>query len=216
MDQTFVYVAQLPLDITEEKLRAHFSACGKVDGVQLAKDPATGRFRGFAFVNFSTSAEAKAAIKTLNGSKVSGSKISVTEPPRYFPDLPDTKLSYLLRGDFSDEKAWLALKKAATAKYGEFKANLKIIDGEAYKGLTPKDAILLLRKTEKEFLFLADPTAQNTPDMQILVLDRAGLGFRAIATYLWEVENNLAEEKVDFDEFAEAADDNGTFRGFPK
>ena len=213
MDQTFVFVAQLPLDTTEEKLRAHFSTCGAVAGVQLAKDPTTGKFRGSAFVNFSTSAEAKEAIKTLNGSKLGGTKISVTEPPRFFPDLPANEDADFIRSDFSDETAWQKLKAAVLEKRGEFKANLQIIEDPVYKNITPKQAIELLRKTRKEFLFLVDKEAIQTSDHPILILDPEGYGFRVLAAFVGEVENNLTSVNMDFDEFADAADDNSVFRG---
>ena len=42
-----------------------FSRAGKVDNVRVMRDMATGRARGFAFVEMSTDAEAEAAVRTM-------------------------------------------------------------------------------------------------------------------------------------------------------
>ena len=47
---TKLYVANVPLDATEDALRAHFAACGGVSDVELLHDRQSGRPRGLAHV----------------------------------------------------------------------------------------------------------------------------------------------------------------------
>jgi len=47
-----------------------------------------------------------------------------------------------------------------------------------------------------------------------LALRPVGRAFRIVPAELWGVENNLAIANMDYDEFADAADADGIFRGF--
>ncbi len=62
-----IYVGNLPFDVTSDELRDQFTAFGKVDSAEVIMDRATGRSKGFAFVEMPTVAEAQAAINALNG-----------------------------------------------------------------------------------------------------------------------------------------------------
>ena len=44
--------------------------------------------------------------------------------------------------------------------------------------------------------------------------DQPGRTFRVIPSEMWSVENNLSLANMDFDEFADAVDAAGIFRGF--
>ncbi len=62
-----------------------FSEAGQVVDVFVLLDRATGRSRGMAFVEFSTSSEAEAAIEKFNGQEFGGRELRVneaTERPR--------------------------------------------------------------------------------------------------------------------------------------
>jgi len=51
----------------------------------------------------------------------------------------------------------------------------------------------------------------------VLVVDLysdPGRSFRVIPSELWGVENNLSLANIDFEEFADAVDRDGVFRGF--
>ena len=54
-----LYVGNLPYSATEDQLTDLFSQAGKVDNVRVMRDMATGRARGFAFVEMSTDEEAR-------------------------------------------------------------------------------------------------------------------------------------------------------------
>ena len=59
-----VFVGNLPFDVTEESLRAHFEDAGMegIDNVRIVRDPKTGLGKGIAFVGFSTEDTAVAAL----------------------------------------------------------------------------------------------------------------------------------------------------------
>ena len=74
-----LYVGNLPYDTTETDLQALFEQAGAVESVRVMRDQATGRARGFAFVEMTTPAEAQAAIDRLNGQPLGGRNLTVNE-----------------------------------------------------------------------------------------------------------------------------------------
>ena len=87
-----LYVGNLPYAATEDDLKNHFSQAGTVTSVALIKDRATGRAKGFGFVEMATAEEAQKAINMLNGQDFMGRTITVNvarpreERPRNFGD----------------------------------------------------------------------------------------------------------------------------------
>ena len=85
-----LYVGNLPYAATEDDLKAHFSKAGTVTSVALIKDRATGRAKGFGFVEMASSEEAQKAIGMFNGQDFMGRAITVNvarpreERPRNF------------------------------------------------------------------------------------------------------------------------------------
>ncbi len=74
-----LFVGNLPFAATEDSLRQHFSQAGNVTSAKIITDRATGRSKGFGFVEMSSDDEASSAISRLNGSDFSGRNISVSE-----------------------------------------------------------------------------------------------------------------------------------------
>ena len=74
-----LYVGNLPYSATEDQLTELFSRAGKVDSVRVMRDMATGRARGFAFVEMQTDEAAQTAIQRLNDTDLDGRKIAVNE-----------------------------------------------------------------------------------------------------------------------------------------
>ena len=74
-----LFVGNLPYDITEAELRAHFSEVGAVSYVSLPTDRETGRQRGFAFIEFSDRAQAEEAIRRFNNQAFKGRPLAVSE-----------------------------------------------------------------------------------------------------------------------------------------
>lgn len=74
-----LYVGNLPYDTDEQQLQDLFSAAGTVDSVRVMRDQATGRARGFAFVEMGSDEEAQAAISQFNDSQLGGRNLAVNE-----------------------------------------------------------------------------------------------------------------------------------------
>jgi RNA recognition motif-containing protein len=74
-----LYVGNLPYEIGETELQDLFARAGSVESVNVMRDQATGRARGFAFVEMSTDEEAQNAITTLDGTQVGGRNLTVNE-----------------------------------------------------------------------------------------------------------------------------------------
>lgn len=58
-----LYVGNLPYKATDEDLSALFSQAGTVESVRVMRDMATGRARGFAFVEMATDEDAQASTR---------------------------------------------------------------------------------------------------------------------------------------------------------
>ena len=74
-----LYVGNLPYETGEAQLQELFARAGTVDSVKVMRDMATGRARGFAFVEMSTDAEAQRAITELNNYQLDGRGLTVNE-----------------------------------------------------------------------------------------------------------------------------------------
>lgn len=74
-----LYVGNLPYEVGEAELQELFAQFGAVDSVNVMRDNATGRARGFAFVEMTTNAEAEAAASGLNGHELGGRALTVNE-----------------------------------------------------------------------------------------------------------------------------------------
>ncbi|ACV27271.1 RNA recognition motif domain-containing protein [Kangiella koreensis] len=70
-------VRNLDRGTTEEQVKALFEEYGTVQWCNLIMDKATGKSKGFGFVEMPKIGDAKAATKNLNGRNVDGSKIRV-------------------------------------------------------------------------------------------------------------------------------------------
>ncbi len=70
-------IRNLARDLSEDDLRKLFEAHGGVQSCAIVMDANTGVSKGFGFVEMPKVGEAKAAMKTINGSTVSGTTIRV-------------------------------------------------------------------------------------------------------------------------------------------
>jgi hypothetical protein len=133
--------------------------------------------------------------------------------------IPPTKESLLLRTDFSDDAAWVALCAAISQPVGEFQAYVSVVSDPQYSDLVPEELPgLVPRNQRRSFAFVADCVTLSHPEHPVLVVDlrqQPGRTIRVIPSEAWGIENNLSLGNMDFDEFADAADQDGIFRGFP-
>jgi cold-inducible RNA-binding protein len=81
-----LYVGNLNYATTEDELHKLFSEVGPVTSVSLVIDRATGRSKGFAFVEMETVEAAETAVQRLNGHEVGQRNLTVNEArPRTEP-----------------------------------------------------------------------------------------------------------------------------------
>lgn len=82
-----IYIGNLSQEVTEEDLRETFSAYGRITNVKVVKDRESGEPKGFGFVEMPAMAEARSAIKNLNGTMLKGQIVKVSEArPRVHPN----------------------------------------------------------------------------------------------------------------------------------
>ena len=132
-----------------------------------------------------------------------------------------TENTLLLRADFTDDSAWESLCEAIDQPNEDgFKAYVERVSDPVYDGLTVEQLVALAPKGgDHSFAFVADRTTFTNPEQPVLVVDlydEPGRTFRVIPREMWGVENNLSIANMDYYEFADNADADGVFRGFPE
>ncbi len=77
-----IFVAKLSFDTQNEDLGRVFEQYGEVSSVNIITDKATGRSKGFGFVEMTNDDEAKTAISEVNDTELDGRMIvvKVAEP----------------------------------------------------------------------------------------------------------------------------------------
>jgi RNA recognition motif-containing protein len=76
---TKLYVGNLSFNTSASDLETIFGESGTVTSANVIEDRETGRSRGFAFVEMSSDAEAKAAIASFDGKEIDGRNLKVNE-----------------------------------------------------------------------------------------------------------------------------------------
>jgi cold-inducible RNA-binding protein len=82
---TNIFVRNLDPTTTEAQLKDLFAAYGSVETVTIVKDRDTSGPRGFAFIEMTDAAEAKAAMQSLNGFVLNGRALSLNEAREKLP-----------------------------------------------------------------------------------------------------------------------------------
>ena len=72
-----LYVGNLPYTTVDDDLQTLFSQAGTVKSAQVIRDRASGRSKGFGFVEMSSSEEAQSAITMFHGKDYSGRPLTV-------------------------------------------------------------------------------------------------------------------------------------------
>ena len=89
-----LFVGNLPYSTTNEELAEFFAQYGEVMSAAVIMDRATGRSKGFGFVEMTNDAEADAAISQGDTAEFEGRKLTVSEA-RPKTDAP--------RGDYASD-----------------------------------------------------------------------------------------------------------------
>jgi RNA recognition motif-containing protein len=74
-----IYVGNLPYDVSDSDLQQLFEKFGTVASARVVMDRATGRAKGFGFVEMNDRAEAEKAIAGTNGTELNGRPLRVNE-----------------------------------------------------------------------------------------------------------------------------------------
>ncbi len=74
-----LYVGNLAYSVTEETLQDYFKAAGNVESARLITDRASGRSKGFGFVEMSSDEEAQKAIEMFHQQNWEGRPLTVSE-----------------------------------------------------------------------------------------------------------------------------------------
>lgn len=74
-----MYVGNLSYEADETALREIFASVGEVQSVKIVTDSATGRSRGFGFIEMTSDEDVDRAIATLNGTKFMDRTLVVNE-----------------------------------------------------------------------------------------------------------------------------------------
>lgn len=84
-----LYVGNLSYSVRDDDLQQQFSSFGQVQSAKVMMERDTGRSKGFGFVEMSSSEEAEAAIRGMNGQNMGGRDLTVNiarpmeaRPPR--------------------------------------------------------------------------------------------------------------------------------------
>src|SRR6266498_3233529 len=77
MNESRLFVGNLAYQTMENDLQEYFSQAGVVTSVNLMLDKFTGKSRGFAFIEFSTSEEANKAVEMFHGKDLQGRALTV-------------------------------------------------------------------------------------------------------------------------------------------
>jgi RNA recognition motif-containing protein len=77
MENSKLYVGNLPFASTAQDLEALFGQVGTVNVVEIIFDKFTGRSRGFAFVTMANGDEAQKAVEQFHGHEIEGRALSV-------------------------------------------------------------------------------------------------------------------------------------------
>jgi hypothetical protein len=135
-------------------------------------------------------------------------------------NIPSSENALLIRTDFSDQSAWTKLKTAVSEPGDPFVFAMEVVDDRANSGVTVEQLMEALPEDYlHSFLVVADSASISESDFPLLVVDLAeerGRQFRAVAAQVASIDNNLSIANMGFEEFADAVDDGGVFRGFPE
>ena len=111
-----LFVGNLSFETSDQDLRSLFASVGTCVSASVLMDRATGRSRGFGFVEMSSDDEAQRALSQLNDTEFQGRRIHVSEarergagappgPPRntgfgrsFGPDLPPSRPKFRKEG----------------------------------------------------------------------------------------------------------------------
>ncbi|WP_193752707.1 ribonuclease E inhibitor RraB [Microbacterium testaceum] len=134
--------------------------------------------------------------------------------------LPRTSDSLLVRTAATPADEWINLVVAVRTENAHgFRAYVQIVDDARWYGATEDDVRSAIPDNDEgaSVLFIADDITLTTEGSPVLVVDlqKGRPSFRCVAADLWAVDNNLNIANVDWEDFADEADEQGVYRSEP-
>jgi hypothetical protein len=153
----------------------------------------------------------------------------------------DTHNPWVVRASISSDQSWELIKKLVAAPQRdplsgmEFTANVRFVKDPLFANLPIHDIVRSLPADYPGYLvFVVDAQSDQGNEHSLLVVGFAPQGdepkdfdrkpnqtpleeirsFRALPSTIQSIENNLTIANMDFDDFRNAVDQDGVFRGF--
>ncbi|MGQ9609195.1 MAG: RNA recognition motif domain-containing protein [bacterium] len=74
-----LYIGNLKFGMTDQDLREAFAGFGEIVSATIIKDKASGRSKGFGFIEFANEADAQKAKTSMNGKEVQGRALRIDD-----------------------------------------------------------------------------------------------------------------------------------------
>ena len=132
--------------------------------------------------------------------------------------LPENKTPgpVVIRTSFGDEPAWRAFCETIKAL---FEDEPHFISDAKLDSKSPGDLLEELpTEASHNCIYIADEQTLNSAEPLVLVMDiftEPGRTFRVVPAEMNAVQSNLWISNMDFEEFGDAVESDGVFRGFP-
>ncbi|KAI5646456.1 RNA recognition motif domain-containing protein [Phthorimaea operculella] len=95
-DSAWIFIGGLPYDLTEGDIICVFSQYGEIVNINLVRDKATGKSRGFCFICYEDQRSTILAVDNLNSAKILGRTLRVDHCEQYrAPNADMTKVDEL-------------------------------------------------------------------------------------------------------------------------
>lgn len=137
--------------------------------------------------------------------------------------LPETDAAPLVRTDFTDGQAWVALQEALDVEWDVADDYVSFVDEPEYRGLSAAQlAALVPAGCPHPVLLVADDVTFASDDLPVLLVDLAGLvdgpdrTFRAPAGAIDSIIANLADGTTSFADHVRSVDATGAYRPIPR
>ena len=120
-----LYIGSLPLDVSEKDLTQLFDRFGPIDYINLHFDSETGRSKGFAFIQYRSTFDARRAVERMNNYEINGTLIKVGPVPEKKTDkkrldegdADDLSLNKMARIELMSKLARDDVRTSSTYKY---------------------------------------------------------------------------------------------------
>ncbi|KNC87697.1 hypothetical protein SARC_00203 [Sphaeroforma arctica JP610] len=179
----YIYVGGLDYNLTEGDIICIFSQFGEIMDLNMVRDKATGKAKGFCFIAYEDQRSTDLAVDNFNGAKVCGKTLSVDhvgkyrgpKPPGSDEDEPEEKISVAPADFVKLEKEKKKAKKAEKAAMKEGKAIQKKAKTLAKEARRAEKAIKTASRNSGKEGELSEKLGVSEEERQTIMARRAKL-----------------------------------------